>query len=31
VRGTVFGRRDGHPWFRASWHAIFTRVGSLPE
>jgi hypothetical protein len=31
VRGTVFGRRDGHPWFRASWHAMFTRVGSLPE
>jgi hypothetical protein len=31
VRGTVFGRRDGHPWFRASWHAMFTRVGGLPE
>jgi hypothetical protein len=31
VRGSVFGRRDGHPWFRASWHAMFTRVGSLPE
>ncbi len=31
VRGLVFGRRDGSPWFRASWHAVFARVGSLPE
>ena len=31
VRGQVFGRRDGSPWFRASWHAVFSRVGGLPE
>ncbi len=31
VRGQVFGRRDGGPWFRASWHAVFSRVGGLPE
>ena len=31
VRGQVFGRRDGHPWFRANWHAVFSRVGGLPE
>jgi hypothetical protein len=31
VRGQVFGRRDGGPWFRASWHAVFSRVGNLPE
>jgi len=31
VRGQVFGRRDGSPWFRARWHAVFSRVGSLPE
>ena len=31
VRGSVFGRREGSPWFRASWHAVFARVGSLPE
>lgn len=31
VRGSVFGQRDGSPWFRASWHAVFARVGSLPE
>jgi len=31
VHGQVFGRRDGSPWFRASWHAVFSRVGGLPE
>ena len=31
VRGQVFGRRDGSPWFRATWHAVFSRVGGLPE
>ena len=31
VRGQVFGRRDGSPWFRANWHAVFSRVGGLPE
>lgn len=31
VRGAVFGRRDGAPWFRATWHAVFERVESLPE
>jgi len=31
VRGQVFGRRDGVPWFRATWHAVFSRVGNLPE
>jgi hypothetical protein len=31
VRGQVFGRRDGSPWFRAHWHAVFSRVGGLPE
>jgi hypothetical protein len=31
VRGRVFGRRDGTPWFRATWHAVFSRVGGLPE
>lgn len=31
VRGQVFGRRDGSPWFRANWHAVFSRVGELPE
>jgi hypothetical protein len=31
VHGMVFGRRDSHPWFRGSWHAMFTRVGNLPE
>ena len=31
VRGQVFGRRDGRPWFRARWHAVFSRVGGLPE
>jgi hypothetical protein len=31
VRGQVFGRRDGVPWFRAGWHAVFSRVGNLPE
>jgi hypothetical protein len=31
MRGQVFGRRDGSPWFRASWHAVFSRVGGLPE
>ncbi len=31
VRGQVFGRRDGTPWFRANWHAVFSRVGGLPE
>lgn len=31
VRGAVFGRRDGAPWFRATWHAVFARVESLPE
>ncbi len=31
VRGQVFGRRDGSPWFHASWHAVFSRVGGLPE
>ena len=31
VRGRVFGRRDGSPWFRANWHAVFSRVRGLPE
>jgi len=31
VRGTVFGQRDGSSWFRATWHAVFSRVASLPE
>lgn len=31
VRGQVFGRRDVSPWFRANWHAVFSRVGGLPE
>jgi hypothetical protein len=31
VRGQVFGRRNGAPWFRAAWHAVFSRVGGLPE
>jgi hypothetical protein len=31
VRGQVFGRREGSPWFRANWHAVFSRVGGLPE
>lgn len=31
VRGQVFGRRNGSPWFRATWHAVFSRVGGLPE
>lgn len=31
VRGSVFGRRDGSPWFRAKWHTVFLRVGGLPE
>jgi hypothetical protein len=31
VRGQVFGRRDGSPWFRANWHAVFSRVRGLPE
>jgi len=31
VHGQVFGRRDGSPWFRASWHAVFSRVEGLPE
>lgn len=31
VRGRVFGTRDGSPWFRATWHAIFSKIESLPE
>lgn len=31
VRGAVFGRRDGSPWFRATWHAVFERLAGLPE
>jgi hypothetical protein len=31
VRGQVFGRRDGTPWFRANWHAVFSRDVDLPE
>ena len=31
VRGQVLGRRDGSPWFRANWHAVFSRAVGLPE
>jgi hypothetical protein len=31
VHGTVFGQREGSPWFHATWHAVFSRVASLPE
>lgn len=31
VRGSVFGRRQHVPWFRAGWHAVFLRVRGLPE
>jgi len=31
MRGQVFGRRNGRPWFRANWHAVFSRVRGLPE
>ncbi len=26
VRAKVYGERDGEPWFRATWHANFTRA-----
>jgi hypothetical protein len=34
VTGNVYGERNGTPWFRASWHAIFVHTADeqpLPE
>jgi len=31
VWGQVFGRRQGQPWFRAWWHALFVHVPDSPE
>lgn len=31
VRGTVYGRREGKPWFRAWWHATFAHTSGIPE
>lgn len=34
VTGSVYGERNGVPWFRASWHAVFVHTADeepLPE
>jgi hypothetical protein len=31
VWGSVFGRRQHVPWFRAGWRAVFERIRDLPE
>jgi hypothetical protein len=31
VSGSVLGRRNGVPWFRAWWHATFVHVPNVPE